>query len=68
MPDAQFAKFSFIDNVPRQKYHSMVNWIDGAIGRVVQAIKTKGLYDNMLIVFSRYAVSCCSRVSPWDCE
>jgi hypothetical protein len=30
----------------------MVNWIDGAIGRVVTTIKAKGMYENMLIVFS----------------
>ena len=28
VPDAQFAKFGFIPNVERQKYHSMVNYID----------------------------------------
>ncbi len=52
VPDEQFAKFSFIDNVGRQKYHSMVNFIDGAIGRVVDKLKDKGMYDNTLVVFT----------------
>ena len=52
VPDAQYAKFSFIDNPSRQKYHSMVNWIDAAIGRVVDDLKTSGLYEDTLICFN----------------
>ena len=52
VPNEQLAKFSFINDTTRQTYHAMVNWIDGAIGRVVDATKAKGLYDDMLIVFS----------------
>eukprot|EP00729_Bicosta_minor_P025012 gene25012-2650_t len=52
VPDAQLAKFAFIDDKIRQTYHSMVNWIDGAIGRVVDVVKDKEMYDNMFIIFS----------------
>lgn len=52
VPDAQLAKFAFIDDETRQTYHSMVNWIDGAIGRVVDVVKDKEMYDNMFIIFS----------------
>lgn len=33
----------------RAKYHAMVTWIDGAVGRVVQSLKEEGLYDDTLI-------------------
>eukprot|EP00040_Diaphanoeca_grandis_P027589 m.157279 g.157279 ORF g.157279 m.157279 type:complete len:561 (-) comp31048_c0_seq1:97-1779(-) len=52
IPDAQLAKFSFINNPQRALYHSMVNFIDGSIGRVVTALKDKNMYDNTLIIFS----------------
>lgn len=51
-PEEEFAKFSFIDNEGRQKYHAMVSWIDGAVGRVVDKLKAKGLFENTLIVMS----------------
>eukprot|EP00035_Acanthoeca_spectabilis_P017658 m.371226 g.371226 ORF g.371226 m.371226 type:complete len:556 (+) comp16683_c0_seq28:2454-4121(+) len=52
VPDDQLAKFSFIPDKQRALYRSMVNWIDGAIGRVIQKTKDTGLYDDMLIIFS----------------
>lgn len=51
-PDAEFAKFDFIDTDPRRSYHAMVSWIDGAVGRVVEALKTKSMFNNTLIVMS----------------
>jgi len=51
-PDEEYEKFSFIDVASRRKYHAMVSWVDGAVGRVVDELKTKGMYDNTLIVFS----------------
>ena len=52
--DADLDKFRKIipDNDGRAKYHSMVNAIDGAIGRVVGVLKKRGMYDNTLIAFS----------------
>eukprot|EP00036_Acanthoecidae_sp_10tr_P003623 CAMPEP_0182938072 /NCGR_PEP_ID=MMETSP0105_2-20130417/43199_1 /TAXON_ID=81532 ORGANISM="Acanthoeca-like sp., Strain 10tr" /NCGR_SAMPLE_ID=MMETSP0105_2 /ASSEMBLY_ACC=CAM_ASM_000205 /LENGTH=553 /DNA_ID=CAMNT_0025077337 /DNA_START=14 /DNA_END=1675 /DNA_ORIENTATION=+ len=52
VPDDQLAKFSFINDTSRAHYRSMVNWIDGSIGRVVQKTKDLGFYDNLLIIFS----------------
>ena len=50
VPDAYFARFeSFVDNPQRAKYHSMVNWIDGAVGRVVHSLKNAGIYNETLI-------------------
>merc|ERR1711871_1865556 len=50
VPDAYFDRFeTFVDNSIRAKYHSMVNWIDGAVGRVVQSLKDEGLYNDTLI-------------------
>ena len=53
VPDAQLARFNFInDSKTRQTYHSMVNWIDGAIGRVVAKLRAKSMWRRTLIVFS----------------
>lgn len=52
VPDAELAKFNFIDDKARQTYHAMVNWIDGAIGRVVDVLHAEEMYNNTLIVFS----------------
>ena len=64
VPDANFQAFAkFIDppNPQRQIYHSMVNYIDSAIGRVVEDLKTSDLYDNTLICFNadvRHTLTC----------
>lgn len=50
VPDAYFDRFeTFVDNPQRAKYHSMVSWIDGAVGRVVQSLRDEGLYNDTLI-------------------
>ena len=36
----------------RQTYHAMVNFADTAIGNYTEAIKAKGMWDEMVIVFS----------------
>ena len=50
VPDASLENFSFIPDKTRATYHSMVNWIDGAIGRVTGAMRAKGLWKNTLMV------------------
>jgi arylsulfatase B len=50
VPDASLENFSFIPDKSRATYHSMVNWIDGAIGRVTGAMRAKGLWKNTLMV------------------
>ena len=52
VPTAQEAKFDFIDNDSRRKYHSMVNFMDTSIGKLVDALKAKGMYNDTLLVFS----------------
>jgi len=52
VPDAFLAKFNFINVPARHFYHSMVSFMDAAIGNVISALKDKGLYDNTLVVFS----------------
>lgn len=51
VPDA-YDKFSFIDYDERRRYHAMVWNVDRAIGHIVDALKTKGLYEKALIVLS----------------
>jgi len=51
-PDASYAEFAFINNDARRKYHSMVNYIDRSIGRVVQSLKEANMYEDSLIIFS----------------
>jgi len=52
VPDEFLVKFNFIDVRARHFYQAMVNYMDTAIGNVIAALKSKGLYDNTLIVFS----------------
>ena len=52
VPEEYLKKFDYIDNKLRQVYHAMVNYLDDVVGEVVQALKTKGLWDNMLFVVS----------------
>jgi arylsulfatase I/J len=48
VPQAYLDKFSFIRDSQRQYYAAMVNFIDTQIGRVVDALKAKGMWDNLL--------------------
>jgi arylsulfatase I/J len=52
VPQEVLNKFMFIDVVPRRRYLAMVNFMDSAIGEVVDALKKKGMWDNLLITFS----------------
>jgi len=55
VPDAYYEKFEKLmgpsSNPTRAKYHAMVNYIDGSIGRVVTTLKEEGLYNDTLICF-----------------
>ena len=51
-PEAAFGNFG--DDYARRSrryYYANVTFIDEEIGRIVQALKDKGMYDNALIVF-----------------
>jgi len=52
VPQAFLDKFSFIDKDARRLYAAMVNHLDTSIGKVVDALKAKGLWDNLLLTFS----------------
>ena len=50
VPQAYLDKFAWIgqDNEARQYYMAMVNFLDDLVGRVVAALKAKGMWDNLL--------------------
>lgn len=52
VPQAQLDKFAFINNSDRQAYAAMVNNIDTHIGRIVQALKDKGMWNNTLLMLT----------------
>ena len=57
MPPEFYHKFDFDAETDkagneRQTYHAMVNFADTAIGNYTEAIKAKGMWDEMVIVFS----------------
>jgi arylsulfatase B len=52
VPDAQLAKFSFINNTDRQRYSAMVNLMDSYVGEVIRALKAQGMWDTTLLVIS----------------
>jgi arylsulfatase len=51
-PDAPFGDFG-VDHAVRSRrhYYASITFIDDQIGRIVAALKRKGLYDNALILF-----------------
>ena len=49
VPQAYLDKFAFINDKPRQFYAAMVNYVDGLVGRVTDALKAKGMWDNLLV-------------------
>ena len=52
VPESYLNKFSFIDDHDRQYYHAMVNFLDGVVGNLTNALKKRGLWDNLLFVTS----------------
>ena len=52
VPEKYLKKFNFIDNELRQVYHAMVNYLDDVVGELVQALKTKQLWGNLLFIVS----------------
>lgn len=52
VPDRYVTKFSFIPDHDRQYYHAMVNYLDDVVGDLVEALKSHGLWDNLLLVTS----------------
>ena len=52
VPDAYYNQYSFIDTYLRRIYHAMVGYVDDVVGEVVKALKSKGLWDDLLLVVS----------------
>jgi len=48
VPEDFLQKFAWIDTRPRQLYMAMINYVDSLVGRVVDALKTKGMWDDLL--------------------
>ena len=51
-PKKYLDKFDFIDDETRLFYHAMVNFLDDAVGEIVQELKQKQMWDNLLFVVS----------------
>ena len=44
--------FSFIDDHDRRIYHAMVKYLDDLVGELIELLKSKGIWDNLLFVTS----------------
>lgn len=53
-PDSALAHFSFMSNEQQSRYYysAMVWYMDQLLGKVVNAIKAKGMWDSTLMVLS----------------
>ena len=52
VPQKYLDMFSFIDNDLRKIYHAMVKYLDIIVGELVDALKERGLWDDLLFVTS----------------
>ena len=57
LPDAYMAKFDFMAPTDkpgheRQRYLAMVHFADAMVDNVTAALKAKGMWDDLLVVFS----------------
>ena len=52
VPKSYLDRFNFIDYYLRQIYHAMVTYVDDVVGALVDALKQKGMWDNVLFVAS----------------
>lgn len=51
-PDAAFGNFGEEHAIEsRQYYYGAITFVDDQIGRIIEALKEQGMYDNSLIVF-----------------
>jgi len=50
VPDNFLARFSDIDDKPRRLYHSMVGFVDEAVGNATDLLRARGMWDNTLMV------------------
>ena len=52
VPKLYLDKFAYVTDWRRRRYLAMVNYLDDGIGKVVAALKLKGMYNDTLITFS----------------
>ena len=52
VPKVYLDKFSNVHDWRRRRYLAMVNYLDDGIGRVVEALESKGMMNDTLITFS----------------
>ena len=64
VPQQYIDKFAWIDYQPRQHYMAMVNFLDDMVGRVVAALKAKGMWDNLLLISTADASTAQAALSP----
>eukprot|EP01065_Artemidia_motanka_P026718 TRINITY_DN31978_c0_g1_i1.p1 TRINITY_DN31978_c0_g1~~TRINITY_DN31978_c0_g1_i1.p1 ORF type:complete len:539 (+),score=164.55 TRINITY_DN31978_c0_g1_i1:89-1705(+) len=50
VPERYLQRFSFIDDQARQFYHSMVYYVDEAVGNATKLMKESGMWDDTLVV------------------
>jgi arylsulfatase B len=50
VPQATLDKFAWIDFADRRKYMAMVHEMDAHLGRIVAALKAKGMWENTLLL------------------
>ncbi|KZC04356.1 Arylsulfatase J [Dufourea novaeangliae] len=51
-PDHEVAKFNHINDYNRRRFAGMLTKLDESVGRVVEALRKKGMLKNSIIVFS----------------
>jgi len=52
VPQATYDKFAFIEHPARRMYAALASYMDMMVGELVEELKTRGMYDNTLLVFS----------------
>jgi arylsulfatase I/J len=48
VPQIALDHFDFIDDITRRKYAAMVYYVDTLIGRVIDALKAKGMWNDLI--------------------
>ncbi|XP_014010051.1 arylsulfatase I [Salmo salar] len=51
-PNHFLQRYSALDNRPRRHYAAMVSCVDEGVGALVQELRTRGLYQNSVLVYS----------------
>ena len=52
VPKAWLDKFAFIDDRIRRSYAAMTHYLDHVVGRLIDAFRSRGFWDSMLVLFT----------------